>query len=143
MGFFQTDQDLYDVFAGFFEEVKDSEQAKAIMASYEKSDQHDALVQYVYKKPDAKITWVDNGEGSIEVIYGETNRNPELTFEMNADIGHKFWLGKVDLTQALARQQMKATGPLSKALKVVPQLQYWFPLYQDYLKKIKREDLAV
>lgn len=142
MAVFQSEQELYEVFSGFFEEVKDSDQSKAIMASYEKSPAHDALVQYVYHKPEAKVTWVDNGEGSIEVIYGETNLNPELVFEMSGDIGHKFWLGKVDLTQALARQQMKAKGPLSKALKVVPQLQSWFPVYKEYLKRTGREEIA-
>ncbi|PLR96370.1 hypothetical protein [Bacillus sp. T33-2] len=142
MAYFQSAEDLYNVFEGFFNEVKDSEQSKAIMASYQKSSHHDALVQYIYHKPEAKVTWVPNDKGSIDVIYGDTDVNPELTFEMNADIGHKFWLGKVDLTQALARQQMKATGPLSKSLKVVPQLQQWFPLYRDYLIRTGREELA-
>ncbi|WP_174734518.1 hypothetical protein [Mesobacillus harenae] len=143
MPYFQSAEELYQVFEGFFQEVKDSEQSKAIMKSYVKSDKHDALVQYIYHKPEAKMTWVPNDQGSIDVIYGETDLNPELTFEMTADIGHKFWLGKVDLTQALARQQMKATGPLSKSLKVVPQLQQWYPLYREYLIKTGREEIAV
>jgi hypothetical protein len=143
MPVFQSPQELYEVYEGFFNEVRDSEQAKSIMASYHRSDQYNALVQYIYHKPEAKMAWVENDQGSIDVVFGDTDLNPELTFEMTADIGHKFWLGEVDLTQALARQQMKATGPLSKSLKVVPQLRQWYPLYREYLKKIGREELSV
>jgi putative sterol carrier protein len=144
MPVFQSAEELYEVYKGFFDEVSDTEQARAIMSSYQKSEQHNALVQYIYHNPDAKMAWVANERGSIDVIFGDAeDLNPELTFEMNADIGNKFWLGEVDLTQALARQQMKATGPLSKALKVVPQLKQWYPLYREYLKKIGREELAV
>jgi putative sterol carrier protein len=142
MPVFQTEDELYEVFAGFFDLVKDSEESKTILGSYMKSDIHNAIVQYVYHKPEAKVTWVDNGNGGIDVIYGETDLNPELIFEMNADIGHKFWLGEVDLTQALARQQMKAKGPLSKALKVVPQLKVWYPQYREYLQKTGREGMV-
>lgn len=142
MTVFESSEELYEVFGGFFERVKNSEQSKAIMNSYQKSEAHNALVQYIYHKPEGKITWVDNGEGGIDVVYGDTDLNPELTFEMNADVGHKFWLGEVDLTQALARQQMKATGPLSKSLKVVPQLKAWYPLYREYLKEKGKEEIA-
>lgn len=142
MAVFQNAEELYEVFEGFFNQVKNSEESKNILRSYIKSDAHNALVQYVYHKPEAKVTWVDNGEGGIDVIYGETDLNAELIFEMNADIGHKFWMGEVDLTQALARQQMKAKGPLSKALKVVPQLKVWYPEYREYLQKIGREGLV-
>lgn len=142
MAVFKTGEELYEVMAGFFQLVKDSEASKNIMSSYIKSDSHNALVQYVYRNPEAKVTWVESESGGIEVIYGETDLNAELIFEMNADVGHKFWLGEVDLTQALARQQMKAKGPLSKALKVVPQLKVWYPQYREYLESIGRKELV-
>ncbi|RFU61686.1 hypothetical protein [Bacillus sp. V59.32b] len=144
MAIFQSAEEMYQVYEGFFNEVKDTEQAKAIMSSYQKSDQHNALVQYIYHNPEAKMAWVENDRGSIDVVFGDAEElNPELTFEMTSDVGHRFWLGEVDLTQALARQQMKATGPLSKSLKVVPQLKQWYPLYREYLKRIGREELVV
>ena len=39
---------------------------------------------------------------------------------MDADTAHRFWLGKVNVTVALARGQMKAKGPVAKILKLVP-----------------------
>jgi hypothetical protein len=60
---------------------------------------------------------------------------------MNADVGHRFWLGQVDLSQSLARQQMQAIGPLSKDLKVVPALEPLYGMYRNYLVNIQRQDL--
>ncbi|WP_216828514.1 hypothetical protein [Alkalihalobacterium elongatum] len=143
MAVFQSEQEIYEILGAFFENVKEGDVAKKILQSYQPSETHDALVQFVYTKPEAKITWIKNETGDgIDIICGETNLNPELKFEMNADIGHKFWSGKVELSQALARQQMTAHGPLSKSLKVVPHLQGWFPLYKEHLIEVGREDLV-
>ena len=39
---------------------------------------------------------------------------------MEADTAHRFWLGRVNVTVALARGQIKAKGPVAKILKLVP-----------------------
>lgn len=147
MAVFQTEQEVYEIVGEFFETVADSEEAKAIAetAAEQMGEQYDAIVQFVYHKPESRITWCIATEGSgrhLDVIFGETDRKPELVFEMNGDIAHKYWLGKIDLAQALARQQMKATGPLSKALKVIPHLEKWYPRYAEYLRNNGREHLV-
>ena len=45
---------------------------------------------------------------------------PEVVMSMEADTAHRFWLGKVNVTVALARGQIKAKGPVAKILKLVP-----------------------
>ena len=46
---------------------------------------------------------------------------------MEADTAHRFWLGKVNVTVALARGQMKAKGPVAKILKLVPLVEAGVP----------------
>ena len=60
---------------------------------------------------------------------------------MDADTAHRFWLGKVNVTVALARGQMKAKGPVAKILKLVPLTKPIFPRYRAMLEESGRQDL--
>ena len=62
--------------------------------------------------------------------------------EMKADIAHRFWLGKVNVTMAIARGDIKPTGPVAKILKLVPLTKSVFPRYRAMLEKDGRDDLA-
>ena len=61
---------------------------------------------------------------------GDTDLEPEVVMSMEADTAHRFWLGKVNVTVALARGQMKAKGPVAKILKLVPLTKPIFPRYR-------------
>ena len=61
---------------------------------------------------------------------------------MDADTAHRFWLGKVNVTMALARGQIKAKGPVAKILKLVPLVKPVFPRYKAQLEAAGRSDLA-
>ncbi|MES0855309.1 hypothetical protein ABS784_03525 [Geobacillus sp. G4] len=140
MPVFQSEQEVYDVLGRFFERVAETEESKELIAATELGPGYDAFVQYIFHKPEAKITWTHEN-GKLKIVCGETALRPELIFEQTADVGHKFWLGKLDLQQALARQQIKVQGPLVNALKVLPQLDAIYPAYRDYLQEIGRSDL--
>jgi hypothetical protein len=60
---------------------------------------------------------------------------------MEADTAHRFWLGKVNVTVALARGQMKAKGPVAKILRLVPLAKSAFPRYRTMLEDAGRADL--
>ena len=66
---------------------------------------------------------------------------PEVVMTMDADTAHRFWLGKVNVTVALARGQMKAKGPVAKILKLVPLVKPVFPRYRKMLEESQRRDL--
>jgi putative sterol carrier protein len=68
---------------------------------------------------------------------------PEVTMSMAADTAHKFWLGQVNVTVALARGQIKATGPVAKILKLVPLTKPVFPRYKAQLEAQGRDDLVM
>ena len=66
---------------------------------------------------------------------------PNIEMFMTADISHQFWLGKVNVTIALARGQIKAKGPVAKILKLVPLAKPVFPRYEAQLREQGRQDL--
>jgi hypothetical protein len=99
------------------------------------------IVRYAYSDPDAAIT-VRLQEGSpAEVDFGESDMEPEVTMTMSADVGHRFWLGGVNVTVALARGEIRATGPVAKILKLVPLAKPVFPRYRAQLEEQGRKDL--
>jgi len=85
------------------------------------------------------VKMIDGEEGEVDV--GETDLEPEVVMSMEADTAHKFWLGKVNVTVALARGQMKAKGPVAKILKLVPLVKPVFPRYRAKLEEKGRTDL--
>jgi putative sterol carrier protein len=83
---------------------------------------------------------VKEGEDG-QVDLGDTDMEPEVVMSMEADTAHRFWLGKVNVTVALARGQMKAKGPVAKILKLVPLTKPIFPRYRKMLEEAGRQDL--
>ena len=76
-----------------------------------------------------------------DVDFGESDMEPEVTMSMEADTAHRFWLGKVNVTVALARGQITAKGPVAKVLKLVPLAKPIFPRYVAQLEAQGRQDL--
>ena len=76
-----------------------------------------------------------------DVDLGESQMEPEVTMSMAADTAHRFWLGQVNITVALARGQIKAKGPVAKILKLVPLTKPVFPRYKAELEAQGRDDL--
>ncbi len=75
------------------------------------------------------------------VDLGESDLEPEIVMTADADVAHMFWLGRVNVTVALARGQMKADGPVAKILKLVPLIKPVFPRYRELLEREGRTDL--
>jgi hypothetical protein len=99
------------------------------------------IVRYEYRDPDSAVT-VRLQEGQPgDVDFGETDMEPEVTMSMEADTAHRFWLGQVNVTVALARGQIKAKGPVAKILKLVPLTKPIFPRYKAQLEEQGRTDL--
>jgi hypothetical protein len=61
---------------------------------------------------------------------------------MTADTGNKFWLGKVNLSVAMARGTVRAKGPVPKLLKLIPAAKELFPEYEKMLTENGRDDLV-
>ena len=135
MPVFKDDQEVYQYIGKLFVELTDDPE---LSPKFRKAD---TIVQYRYSNPESQITvkMKEGEEGQVD--FGDTSLDPEIVMSMEADTAHKFWLGKVNVTMALAKGQMKAKGPVAKILKLVPLVKPVFPRYQKMLEDANRDDL--
>ena len=137
MAYFKDAQEVYDTMGKLFKGIAEDEE---LAANFRKAN---TVVQYDYREPDSKITISMREEGPTgQVDFGETEMEPEVVMSMEADTAHRFWLGKVNVTVALARGQIKAKGPVAKILKLVPLTKPVFPRYKAQLEADGHEDLV-
>ena len=135
MAYFKDADEVYATIGQLFRDLKDDEE---LAPKFRKAN---TIVQYQYREPESRITvrLIEGEEGQVDC--GETTMEPEVVMTMDADTAHRFWLGKVNVTVALARGQMKAKGPVAKILKLVPLTKPIFPRYRAMLEQDGREDL--
>ena len=135
MAYFKDADEVYQYIGKLFEDLADDEELAP------KFRRANTIVQYQYRNPDSQITvrLIEGEDGRVDL--GSTDMEPEVVMTMDADTAHRFWLGKVNVTVALARGQMKAKGPVAKILKLVPLVKPVFPRYQKMLEEAGRQDL--
>jgi putative sterol carrier protein len=135
MGHFKDADEVYRFIGQLFVDIaKDDELAP-------KFQKANTIVQYQYRDPESQVTVSLREEDDGRVDLGDTTMEPEVVMTMDVDTAHRFWLGKVNVTVALARGQMKAKGPVAKILKLVPLTKPIFPRYRKMLEDAGRTDL--
>jgi putative sterol carrier protein len=134
--YFKDADEVYDTLGRLFVEIAADEE---LAPKFKKAN---TIVRYEHSDPDAVITVkIKDGEDT-QVDFGDSELEPEVTMTMEADTAHRFWLGQVNVTVALARGQIKAAGPVAKILKLVPLTKPLFPRYKALLEERGRADLA-
>ena len=135
MPYFKDADEVYATIGKLFQDLAEDDE---LSPKFQKAN---TIVQYQYRNPESQITvkLLEGEDGQVD--FGDTAMEPEVVMTMEADTAHRFWLGKVNVTVALARGQMKAKGPVAKILKLVPLVKPVFPRYQKMLEEAKRDDL--
>ena len=135
MPYFKDADEVYATIGKLFRDLKDDEE---LAPEFRKAN---TIVQYKYREPESQITvkLIEGEDGQVD--FGDTVLEPEVVMTMDADTAHRFWLGQVNVTVALARGQMKAKGPVAKILKLVPLVKPVFPRYRRQLEEAGRQDL--
>ena len=135
MPYFKDADEVYAFIGKLFQDLANDEELAP------KFRRANTIVQYQYRNPESQITvdLLEDHEGRVDC--GPTDMEPEVIMSMEADTAHRFWLGKVNVTVALARGQMKAKGPVAKILKLVPLVKPVFPRYRAQLESAGRSDL--
>jgi SCP-2 sterol transfer family len=134
--YFKDADEVYATIGKLFQDLADDEELAP------KFREANTIVRYEFRNPDSVLT-VRLQEGQPgDVDFGDSDMEPDVTMSMEADTAHKFWLGQVNVTDALARGQIKAKGPVAKILKLVPLTKPVFPRYVAQLEAHGREDLV-
>ena len=135
MPYFKDADEVYATIGKLFEDLAEDDE---LAPKFQKAN---TIVQYQYRAPDSQITvkLIEGEDGQVDC--GDTAMEPEVVMSMEADTAHRFWLGQVNVTVALARGQIKAKGPVAKILKLVPLTKPVFPRYKAQLESQGRTDL--
>ena len=72
-------------------------------------------------------------------LTGAPDCNVEMF--MTSDVAHRYWLGQVNVSVALAKGMMRAKGPIPRILKLVPLTKHVFPRYQRMIEESGRPEL--
>ena len=136
MAYFKDADEVYSFIGKLFEDLADDDE---LAPKFRKAN---TIVQYQCRDPESQITvkLLDGQESQVDL--GPSELEPEVVMAMDADTAHRFWLGKVNVTVALARGQIKAKGPVAKILKLVPLVKPAFPRYRQMLEDAGRQDLV-
>ena len=135
MPYFKDEAEVYEYIGRLFQDIVADEELGP------KFQRANTTVQYQYREPESQITVKILDSEDPRVDLGPSDLEPEVIMSMEADTAHRFWLGEVNVTVALARGQMRAKGPVAKILRLVPLVKPVFPRYRKMLEDAGREDL--
>ena len=126
MGVFESHEECKEVLVGFFNLIGDTPQVA------DKLLESKMIIRFNYSEPDLVVV-VDCSGDTTDVRPDDTETEAIVELSMKADVAHKFWFGKVNLTMALTRRQMVAKGPVPKILKLLPAIKPTYAMYPKYL----------
>ena len=126
MGMFRDAEELYAVQGGFFDLITvDSSLGPKFAAS-------DTSFLVKYTDPEAFILVDCTGDDNRVIYPASPDTDAEITLTMEADAGHRFWLGDLNLTGAIARRKVTIHGSMKDALRLLPAMKPAFPKYRTY-----------
>jgi hypothetical protein len=128
MTLFDNAAEFEEMISGFFRYVADDSEIR------EKLLTSGIVIRFNYEDPDAIVT-VDCSGNEVEVRPGDKESHAQVEMSMKAELAHRFWLGKVNLTKALARREIMARGPIPTILKLLPAIRPAYSVYPKYLEE--------
>jgi len=134
MTIFEDSSQLYDCFGSLFQSLTDNEKINSTIA------RSGLIIRFNYSNPDCSIT-IDATKDPVEFHYCECDLKPDVDMYMEADVAHKFWLGKVNLVSALTRGTIVAKGSIPAIMKLLPIISPAYKIYPEVLKSKGLESL--
>lgn len=136
MALFKDADDVYATIGSFLRRLGDDPHLAPALAKA------DTVVEFSYSDPDATITASLRPGQPITVDFGPSEMSAEVRMISSADAAHRFWLGRVNVSMAIARGEIRTEGPANKILALMPLTGPIFPLYTEQLREAGRGDLV-
>ena len=137
MATFATADEVYEVLGTFLDQIT---KEPDMMPKFRNADTS-FLVRYT--GPEARMLVDCTVDPPIVVCNPPADSPAEISLGMSADDGHLFWMGKLNMTIALAKKKVQVTGPMSKMMKLLPAMRPAFPRYRAFLEANGHSDLVV
>jgi putative sterol carrier protein len=112
MPVFESTDQLYEVMGALFDKIKESpEIANGLLEGK-------MVVRFHWKDPDGEAT-IDLRQAPVSFTMGPSDLEPDVEMIQSADVAHRFWLGKLNVPQAIATRKVVSKGSVLKALKLL------------------------
>ncbi|WP_022928274.1 hypothetical protein [Patulibacter americanus] len=135
---FTTADDVHDTLGRLMQELATDQEVGLRLSRL------DSVVQLRYRNPDTTVTLVAR-EGDAPAVHlgdvPEGTPNPEVILTLDADTGHELWLGRQNLTIAIARGAIQAKGDNRRVLDLLGMNDVIAPHYEALLRATGREAL--
>ena len=128
MSVFETPDQLYGCVGGLLNKMGADPIALAELQSLK------LKVKFIFHEPESSI-FLTVEDGTHSIYYGETCQKPDIELAMSGDVAHYFWMGEVNVMQAITKQQIVASGPLGKIMKLVPLIKVAIKLYPQHYEQ--------
>lgn len=135
---FTTADDVHDSLGRLMEELATDQDVGLRLSRL------DTVVQLRYRNPDTKVTLVAREGEAPTVHLGETpkgTQSPELILTLDADVGHRLWLGRQNVPIGVARGLIQAKGDTRKVVDLLGLSSAIAPHYEALLRATGREAL--
>jgi hypothetical protein len=133
---FKDDQEVYDILGKFLDDItKDPEMRPKFVAA-------GTSFRVTYTEPEASMLVDCTVDPPVVKTDVGPDADAEIDLGMSADDGHLFWLGKLNMTVALAKKKIKVSGPMSKMMRLLPAMRPAFPRYRAFLIENGHADKA-
>lgn len=106
-----------------------------------KFEETGTVLKLNFSEPDSTVLVDCGGRKVFTGAAVPSGPEPNVEMWMTADVGHEYWLGKVQVAPALAKGQMRAKGPVPRILKLVPLTRHVFPRYEKMIESSGRAEL--
>lgn len=128
MAIFERAEQMRSVLDETLRRGQDSEAARGLARA-------GLTVAFAYRNPEVYLLMDGKAPppGQAIGVHSGDAAVPDVTFALEADVGHRFWSGNLNVPQALARGQIRASGSIAGALKLLPLMPPLYAIYREVM----------
>ena len=130
MPVFETADQLCTCFGGLLERMQSQLEIQHGLESL------DLTIRFTFTDPAASLSLIMN-RGEQSIFYGECEHKPDLELAMTGDVAHRFWMGEINVMEAIAKRQIVFNGSLSKMLKFSPLIKAAIKIYPQHFQEYR------
>ena len=125
MAIFETADQLYACIGGMFMHLREDKQTQKQLGKQK------FRVQFTFSTPTATIgLTTENGEQSV--LLNQRIENPDVELIMSGDVAHYFWMGDINVMEAITKRQIVPVGSLARIMTLVPLIKAAIRFYPEH-----------
>jgi hypothetical protein len=132
MAIFETADQLYACIGGLFSHLRQDTQTQEQLGLLRLS------VQFTFSAPTATIALATKN-GKQTVRCHQRIQKPDVELIMSGDVAHHFWMGDINVTEAITKRQIVPVGSLTKIMTLVPLIKAAVRFYPQYYQDCQAE----